>query len=159
MIKATERGNSTLFSLASLSYHLITGDNDLIVLNGVNQYGATCSVSVSGVVGENKYGGFDFALVTLYKALVGDSSDNVKGCPGFGPAAFLNLIAAYGEDGAYELMDLIKHGKRDQLAELAAENKCKLLGKIVENWESVVKSYKVVLLHPEWVNTIKQQLR
>ena len=137
---------------------IITGDNDLIVLNGVNQYGATCSVSVSGVVGENKYGGFDFALVTLYKALVGDSSDNVKGCPGFGPAAFLNLIAAYGEDGAYELMDLIKHGKRDQLAELAAENKCKLLGKIVENWESVVKSYKVVLLHPEWVNTIRQQL-
>ena len=135
-----------------------TNDNDLIVLNKVNAYGAKVMVAINGEVGLNKYGDFDFALVTLYKALVGDSSDGVKGCPGFGPAAFLNLIAKYAEDGAYELMDLIRTGKLNELAVLAKDNQCKILQKIVDNWAEVVKSYKLVLLHPEWVNTIRQQL-
>lgn len=135
-----------------------TYDNDLVVLNQVNAYGAKIMVSVKGEVALNKYGDFDLALVTLYKSLVGDSSDNVKGSPGFGPTAFMKLIATYGEDGAYELLDLLKQGQRDQLAVLAKSNGCKLLQKIVDTWEEVVKSYKVVLLHPEWVNTIRQQL-
>lgn len=135
-----------------------TNDNDLIVLNKVNAYGAKVMVAINGEVGLNKYGDFDFALVTLYKSLVGDSSDGVKGCPGFGPAAFLNLIAKYGEDGAYELMYLIRDGKLNELAVLAKDNQCKILQKIVDNWAEVVKSYKLVLLHPEWVNTIRQQL-
>lgn len=135
-----------------------TNDNDLIVLNKVNAYGAKVMVAINGEVGLNKYGDFDFALVTLYKALVGDSSDGVKGCPGFGPAAFLNLIAKYAEDGAYELMALIRTGKLNELAVLAKDNQCKILQKIVDNWAEVVKSYKLVLLHPEWVNTIRQQL-
>lgn len=135
-----------------------TNDNDLITLNGVNAYGAKCMVAINGEVGLNKYGEFDFALVTLYKSLVGDSSDNVSGVRGFGPAAFLNLMARYGEDGLYELMSLIEEGKRDELAVLAKENSCKLLQKIVDNWDDVVKSYRVVLLHPEWVNTVRQPL-
>ena len=135
-----------------------TNDNDLIVLNKVNAYGAKVMVAINGEVGLNKYGDFDFALVTLYKALVGDSSDGVKGCPGFGPAAFLNLTAKYQEDGLFELMDLIRTGKLNELAVLAKDNQCKLLQKIVDNWAEVVKSYKLVLLHPEWVNTIRQQL-
>lgn len=135
-----------------------TNDNDLAALNKVNKYGAKVFVAVNGEVAQNKYGGFDFALITLYKALVGDSSDNVKGSPGFGPAAFLNLIAKYGEDGAYELMYLIRDGKLNDLAKLAKDNQCKILQKVVDTWESVVKSYKLVLLHPEWVNTIRQQL-
>ena len=135
-----------------------TNDNDLITLNGVNAYGAKCMVAINGEVGLNKYGEFDFALVTLYKSLVGDSSDNVSGVRGFGPAAFLNLMARYGEDGLYELMSLIEEGKRDELAVLAKENSCKLLQKIVDNWDDVVKSFRVVLLHPEWVNTVRQPL-
>ena len=135
-----------------------TNDNDMSVLNKLNKQGYKIMVAVNNVVGVNKYGDFDFGLVTLYKSLVGDTSDNVKGCPGFGPAAFLNLIAKYGEDGAHELMALIKAGRRDTLAELAQSNECKILSKVVAEWESVVKSYKLVLLHPEWVNTIRQQL-
>lgn len=137
---------------------VVTNDNDMIAVNGVNKYGSKCLVRVGGEVGVNKYGDFDFSLVTLYKSLVGDSSDNVKGCPGFGPAAFINLIARYGEDGAYEVMGLIKEGKRDELAQFAADNKCKILQRIVDKWEDVICSYRVVLLHPEWVNTVRQQI-
>jgi 5'-3' exonuclease len=137
---------------------IVTGDNDLIVLNGVNEYGATVSVRVSGVVGVNKYGDFDFKLVTLYKALVGDTSDNIKGCVGFGEASWMKLNIQYGDDGCFELQALIAAGKRDEIAQIAKENNCKLLGKIVEQWDGVRKSLRLAELHPEWVNTIKQPL-
>lgn len=154
-------GDDVLAYIASNSEEDVvvsTNDNDMIVLNGVNKFGAKVMVSINGEVGLNKYGEFDFALVTLYKSLVGDNEDNVKGCPGFGSVAFLNLIAKYGEDGAYELLDLIKFGKRNELAVLAKDGGCKILQKIVDNWDDVTKSYRVVLLHPEWVNTVRQQL-
>jgi 5'-3' exonuclease len=137
---------------------VVSRDNDLIVLNGVNRFGAKCFVSINGEVGKNTYGDFDFKLVTLYKCTVGDTSDSVPGCRGFGPAAFLNLLARYQEDGLFELMDLVRTGKLNELAVLAKDNQCKILQKIVDNWAEVVKSYKLVLLHPEWVNTIRQQL-
>jgi DNA polymerase I-like protein with 3'-5' exonuclease and polymerase domains/5'-3' exonuclease len=137
---------------------IVTGDNDLIVLNGVNEYGATVRVRVSGVVGVNKYGDFDFKLTTIYKALVGDTADNIKGCVGFGAAAWMKLNIQYGDDGCFELQTLIAAGKRDEIAQIAKENNCKLLGKIVDQWDGVRKSLRLAELHPEWVNTIKQPL-
>ena len=56
-----------------------TGDNDLAVLNGKNAYGADVTVRVGGEYAKNKYGDFPFKLITLYKALVGDPSDKIKG--------------------------------------------------------------------------------
>ena len=138
---------------------IVTNDNDLIVLNGINAYGSEVKVRVNGEVGKNKYGEFDLKLVTLYKSLVGDASDNIKGAKGFGPAAFLNLIVRYGEDGCWELVELIKTGKRNELAVMADENKCRYLQKIVDEWAEVQKSYRLALLHPEWVETRKDQLQ
>ncbi len=137
---------------------VVTNDNDLAVLNGTNEYGATCRVRINGELGKNKYGEFDVKLVSLYKGLVGDSSDNVKGCPGFGPAAWMQLNIAYGDDGCFELEQLINDGKRDEIASIAKDNNCKLLNKIVDQWDAVRKSLRLTTLHPEWVNTIKQQL-
>ena len=137
---------------------VVTNDNDLAVLNGTNEYGATCRVRINGELGKNKYGEFDVKLVSLYKGLVGDSSDNVKGCPGFGPAAWMRLNIAYGDDGCFELEQLINEGKRDEIASIAKDNNCKLLNKIVDQWDAVRKSLRLTTLHPEWVNTVKQQL-
>ena len=137
---------------------IVSNDNDLIALNGVNAYGAECKVRINGELGLNKYGDFDFKLVTLYKGLVGDTSDNIKGCPGFGKVAWLKLNATYGDDGCFELAALIDAGKRDEIAEIAAENSCKMLGKVVDNWDSVRKSLRLAALHKEWVHTCKQQL-
>lgn len=137
---------------------VVTGDNDLAVLNGKNEYGATCRVRIKGELGKNKYGEFDVKLVSLYKGLVGDSSDNIKGCPGFGPTAWMNLNIAYGDDGCFELEQLINEGKRDEIASIAKDNNCKLLNKIVDQWDVVRKSLRLATIHPEWVNTIKQQL-
>lgn len=135
-----------------------TGDNDLAVLNGKNQYGANLSTRISGEYGLNKYGEFAFPLITLYKATVGDSSDNIPGAKGFGPKAFLEVNSRYGDDGCFELMELVRKGARDELAKVASENECKYLQKIVDEWDNVSRSYKLAMLHPEWVNTVRQQL-
>ena len=137
---------------------IMTNDGDLTVLNGNNQFGSTCLARINGEVGKNKYGDFDFKLVTLYKSTVGDSADGIKGAAGFGPAAFLNLIARYGEDGCFELEQLIVQGKRDALSQIAEDNDCKYLRRIVEHFENVAKSHRLALLHPEWVNTLRTQL-
>lgn len=135
-----------------------TGDNDLAVLNGKNQYGANLSTRISGEYGLNKYGEFAFPLITLYKATVGDSSDNIPGAKGFGPKAFLEVNSRYGDDGCFELLELVRKGARDELAKVASENECKYLQKIVDEWDNVSRSYKLAMLHPEWVNTVRQQL-
>lgn len=137
---------------------VMTNDGDLTVLNGVNARGSICMVRRNGVIGENPYGSFNFQLITLYKATVGDTSDNIKGAQGFGAKAFEAVLARYGEDGCFELAQLISEGNRDALSEIAVDNKCKYLERIVENWDSVVRSYRLAQLHPEWVNTVRSQL-
>lgn len=137
---------------------VMTNDNDLAVLNGPTQY-ANVMVRINGEYGRNKYGAFSTKLITLYKTLVGDSSDNVKGVERFGEKAFLRVNARYGDDGCFELLDLIRQGKREDVAKFAVENDCKDLAMIVDQWQNVLKCYQLVLLHPEWVNTIRNQLQ
>lgn len=138
---------------------IYTHDNDLIVLNQINDYGSKIMVRIGTEVGANKYGDFSFKLVTLYKALVGDSSDNIKGCPGFGTGAWLNLIGNYDEDGAEEVERLLRQGRRDELAVFADSNKDKGLQKIVDNWDQVVRCLKLTTLYPEWVDTARVSLQ
>lgn len=149
-------GDDTLAFLAKNLHEdfvVVTNDNDMVVLNGINDYDSMCMVRVNGEIGLNKYGQFDFKLVTLYKSLVGDGKDNVKGVPGFGPAKWEALLAEYGQDGAFELLELIRQGQRDKVAAFGkANNNCRLLGKIVTEWDSAVRSLKLVTLYPEWVN-------
>lgn len=137
---------------------IATNDNDLVVLNGTNEYGAKVQVRIDGQIGFNKYGPFETKLVTLYKALVGDTSDKIKGVKGFGPAAWLNVNARYEDDGCFELMDLIHRGRRDEVAEIAEQQNCKFLKLIVEHWVDAVKCLKLATIHDEWVNTIDHQL-
>lgn len=137
---------------------IATNDNDLIVLHGKNGYGANVEVRINGEIGVNKYGPFDTKLVTLYKALVGDTSDKIKGVKGFGPAAWLNINVRYDDDGCFELMDLIHRGRRDEVAVIAEQQDCKYLRLIVEHWVDAVKCLKLATIHHEWVNTIDHQL-
>lgn len=54
--------------------------------------------------------------VVDYQALVGDSSDNVKGVPGVGPKTASKLISQYGTlEGIYEHLDEIKGKLRENL--------------------------------------------
>ncbi len=130
---------------------IATYDGDMTVLNGTNTYGADIDVWINGVVGENKYGPFDYRLVTLYKALVGDFDDGIRGCEGFGEKAWLKLLDTYGEDGLFQLAQRLDEGKLGDIHEQRDEDK--LLAKICDQEAQIIRCYKLAKLHPEWVNT------
>lgn len=105
---------------------------------------------------QNPYGPFPHKYITLYKALVGDSSDNIPGAKGYGPKAFLDTLCAFGEDGLAAFEDMIKRNKLEELQENVPEQKA--LQKVIDNAEMVVKSYRCAKLYPDKVNTLRMPL-
>lgn len=144
---------------------IATFDNDLSVLNmEQNPFGAKVEVWVNGLLGMNKYGLFDHHLITTYKALVGDSSDNIKGCPGFGPKAFEAFAQQYGLDGVQQLQDaLMARGfdreTQKELDAMCQDKEHKALAKIMENLPQVQRCFDLARIHPEWVNTMAHPLQ
>lgn len=64
---------------------------------------------------EEKYG-VKLEQFVDYKALVGDSSDNIPGVRGIGPKAAQTLLASYGTlDGIYEHLDELKGAQKTKL--------------------------------------------
>ena len=160
MIQDNAEGDDVLGWLAKnveSDLMIVTNDGDMTVLNGTNKYGAHIAVRVSGVVGQNKYGDFPFRLVTLYKATVGDSSDGIPGIPGFGPKAWEQLWSRFGEKGCDYLVNLITSGQQDDLYADAQSDK--FVAKLFDGWASMVKSYKLAKIYPEWVNTMNDPLQ
>ncbi len=154
-------GDDTLAWLAvnmEVDMLIHTYDNDIAALNGVNAHGAKIEVWIDGLVGSNKYGPFDFDLITTYKALVGDSSDNIKGCVGFGPGAFDKLLVQYGEEGLRELHNMLATADTSPLFALSEDPNNKLLKKIWDQHAAVQNSFDLAKLRPAWVNTMKHPI-
>lgn len=151
--------------------HLIIAsrDSDLGVLNGTNQYQALVETWNDGLQGIAKIDGQPWVhpnkYITLYKALVGDSSDSVPGVKGFGPAKFQALAEKYGYDDLDELEGLLEAGNLGPLHELAEEMDAKgkkhthpLIKMIIDFEADAKRCWKVVKMYPEWVNTMKHPL-
>ena len=151
-------GDDTLAWLAAHTEDdllVATFDNDLTVLNGTNRYGAKVRTWINEMVEYNKYGTFDYDLVTTYKALVGDSSDNIKGCKGFGESAWEKLLAQYGEDGVREIHTMLGESRLLDLTEYISGPQDKLLSKIVDQAPDVTRCFDLAKVRPEWVNTMR----
>lgn len=100
---------------------LITGDYDLLQLIDDNtgvyitRTGSTDLVRYDDDAFEAKYG-VKVSQFVDYKALVGDSSDNIPGVPRVGPKAAEKLLTAYGDlDGIYEHVDEVKGAQQKYL--------------------------------------------
>lgn len=135
---------------------VVSNDNDLAALYGVNRFGAKVQVRINGVMNENKYGDFPLEFITLYKAMVGDSSDKISGIPGFGPAKWLDFHRKFGEPGMAELARLAELGNLAELEEEAEQDKTIAL--IWKGREEFIRSYKLAKLHDEWVDTMADAL-
>ena len=135
---------------------VVSNDNDLAALYGVNQNGAKVQVRISGVMNENKYGDFPLKYITLYKAMVGDSSDKISGIPGFGPAKWLDFHRKFGEPGMAEMLRLAELEDLMELEEEAEQDKTIAL--IWKGGEDFIRSYKLAKLHDEWVDTMVDPL-
>lgn len=100
---------------------LITGDYDLLQLVDDNtgvyitRTGSTDLVRYDDTAFEEKYG-VKVSQFVDYKALVGDSSDNIPGVPRIGPKAAQALLTAYGDlDGIYANVDEVKGAQQKYL--------------------------------------------
>lgn len=100
---------------------IITGDRDLLQLVDDR---ITVSLPGSKLSDSNNYSaaevrehlGVDPAQVVDYKALVGDTSDNIPGVPGVGPKTAVSLLEKYHTlDGVYEHLDEISGKLREKL--------------------------------------------
>lgn len=135
---------------------VVSNDNDLAALYGINKRGAKVNVRINGVLNENKYGDFPLQYITLYKALVGDSSDKISGIQGFGPAKWIDVHRKFGEAGMAELVRLAEAEDLRELEEEAEQDKTIAL--IWKGREDFIRSYKLAKLHDEWVDTMADAL-
>lgn len=142
--------------LAYLALHsedditITTYDNDLMALHGTNPQGRAVNVMIDGVVGNNKYGDFSHHLITLYKSLVGDTTDNIKGCPGFGVKTWESFRLTYGDEGLEEVLQMLAAGSLDELN--AQRDDDKTIRLLCDQAPQTLRSYQLAKLHPEWVN-------
>ncbi len=100
---------------------IVTGDSDLLqlvedgaiaVLPGTRRFGDFREYDPAAVV---ERFGFEPELIPDYKALVGDTSDNIPGVPGIGDKTAKKLIAEFGE-----LEEIIIHN--DEVTPTRARN-------------------------------------
>ena len=162
VIQDLAEGDDTLGYLAGVLQEdvvVVSNDGDLVVLAGVNRHGYEVKVMSGNVINKMPENVYESRHITLYKSLVGDTSDSVQGCKGFGAKAWETLLYTYGADGLDEVAAAIRDNKQNVIATFAEQNKCKLLAKIVDNWDAVRQAWQVVLIHSEWVNTRYYPLR
>lgn len=131
---------------------ILSNDGDLSVLlnENVSQW------RNGRLLTENPYGPFPSKFTTVYKALVGDSSDNIKGAPGFGEKAFLDFLVWGGDAGLAAIEGMILRRTLHELEDDVKE--FKPMRKIIDGADSVYVSYDVARLYPTWCNTLRQPL-
>jgi 5'-3' exonuclease len=152
---------------------IATRDNDLGALIGVNAHGANIHMYNDGrmdiVMLKSEPFIHPTKYITLFKALVGDDTDNIPGVHGFGPAMFQKMLEQYEYSGADELIQMLEAGKLDPIHEIANERHEKgskkdkpvhpILAKIVEYEQDAVRSYQLAKLYPEWVTFHKPHVK
>lgn len=144
-------------TLAYLAMHtkedliIVSNDGDLARLYGVNRHGAKINIYAKGEVNQNPFGDFPLEFLTVYKAMVGDSSDKITGIVRFGQKSWEAFVQRFGLAGLREMRRLGELGTLDDLA-LEAESD-KQIAQIYAGRDDYLKSFKLATLHPEWVNT------
>ncbi|MBC7459143.1 DNA polymerase I [Candidatus Saccharibacteria bacterium] len=100
---------------------IITGDYDMLQLIDdtttvyITRTGSTDLVEYNDAAFTEKYG-ITVSQFVDYKALVGDSSDNIPGVPRVGPKAAQTLLSAYDTlDGIYDHIDELKGAQQKNM--------------------------------------------
>lgn len=130
---------------------VVTSDGDLTVLVDENT-----DVWRLGKLNENPYGRFPHKYITLYKSLVGDTSDKIPGAKGFGDGAWVDLIRVFGLDGLEELERMLVFGELKDLKQSVAD--MPKLQKIIDSEVDVTNSWRCAVLHLDAVNSMARPL-
>ncbi len=131
---------------------IVSNDGDMLKL-----YSNTTDVYIGGNLNTNKYGIFDFKYITVYKAIVGDSSDKIPGAYNFGPKKFEDLFIMFDDEGLGLLEDLIVNKQLEKLEEDVPS--MKNLQRIIDDKEAVYISYDLARFYTSKVNTMRMPLQ
>lgn len=126
-------------------------DGDMLALRS-----SSVDVYLKDEMNPEVYASAPAQYVHLYKALVGDSSDNLPGAKGFGPKAFTDLVLKFGYEGCDAFLDLLDSRQLGKLKEDVAD--FKPLQKVLDNQELVYTSYLCAKFYPQRVNTSREPL-
>jgi len=140
--KAGVEADDIIAALAKVTDSVIwSGDQDLLA-TGKPQY-------YQGSLKEEKFPGIPPQGITLYKTLVGDTSDNLPGVKGFGEGAFLKMVEKFGLDSIDDLLEMLEAEDLSTLEAYASEFKPFRL--ILDQAETAINTYKCVkFYHPGW---------
>jgi len=129
---------------------ILSEDGDLAVLvsDKIGQ------IRKGELVAANPYGPFPMKYITLYKSLVGDTSDNIKGAKGFGEKAWLDMCVVFGDDGLELMQGLIERRELGRLVEDVAD--FKPLQKIIDSEAMVYVSWDCAVLYPQHASKLKR---
>jgi DNA polymerase-1 len=140
-----------------ISTHIITGDMDLLQLINPSVYvifphkGYREPIVFDAEKVYEKYHIYP-DQVADYKALVGDTSDNIKGVEGIGPVGASELLGKYKTlDGIYEHLDEISENMRNKLvADKEAAYFAQSLTRIVTDVPCEFKKEKAATNHLDY---------
>jgi hypothetical protein len=116
-------------------------------------------VFYDGELDKQRYlvGIFPTRYTTLYKALVGDASDNIKGAKGFGDAAFRDLYCLWGDEGCDEMTELIEQRRLEELHEDVPQ--LKALQRVIDDRDNVYRSWALAQMYPDKINGWRRPLQ
>jgi DNA polymerase I-like protein with 3'-5' exonuclease and polymerase domains/5'-3' exonuclease len=123
-----------------------TVDHDLLVL--VNEHTSVMRNGELHGAGSFAYPGkVPYALLSLYLALVGDTSDGYGGVSGFGEAAWTKLYERLGHDGAVWLQWVIANDQPEHLLPYVESDR--ELSLLYHKWPETRRGWQLASLHPE----------
>ena len=143
VVKEGIEADDIIFALADVTDATVwSNDKDLMAAKGSWFWSGDLDPT-------DKFLGISKEHIVIYKALVGDPSDKIPGCPGFGPGAFTDMIVKYDEDVLDEIKTMLENRTLGQLKEYAAD--FKPFQKILDNEELVYQCYQCAKpIHPGW---------
>ncbi|HWV25513.1 MAG TPA: DNA polymerase I [Thermomicrobiales bacterium] len=131
--KLADEGHNVIIITGDSDLLQLVDDNILVVLPGTRRFGDVREYDPAAVI--ERYG-FGPEFVPDYKALVGDTSDNIPGVPGIGDKTAKKLIAEFGplEEIIAHVDDVTPTRARNALsANIEQARKSKELATIVRN--------------------------
>lgn len=131
---------------------IVSRDGDLAALVG----GDVHQVRM-GDVDENPFGPFPHKYITVYKALVGDASDQYKGVHLFGEKAFLDLYVNFDDSGIEIMGQLLEQRRLGELIEDVPS--FPKLQKIIDQANDAYVCWNLAKLYPQLVNTMRKPLQ
>lgn len=128
-------------------FHLAEKLDSIVWSGDADMLACAAPVYYDGFKDTSKFLGIPKDTIVVWKSLVGDTSDKIPGCPGFGKEAFRSMLEKYGDSCLYDIKGMLEDEALDELKSHVAD--FKPFQKIIDNQETVYNSYKCAkFYHP-----------